>query len=96
MAGNKHDLSVQSDLEKITLPAAITDRIESIAKNVHDEWTRKKLAEGWKYGPFYDNKNKIHPSLVPYDELPESEKEYDRLTAITALKITVSLGFKIS
>ena len=34
--------------------------------------------------------------LVPYDELPESEKEYDRNTAIETLKLIIKLGYKIT
>ena len=38
---------------------------------------------------------KTHPCLVPYEELPECEKEYDRNTSIETLKLIMKLGFKI-
>jgi hypothetical protein len=37
-----------------------------------------------------------HPSLVPYEELLESEKEYDRATSLETLKVPLSLDYVIS
>jgi hypothetical protein len=53
------------------------------------------MAEGWRYGPERNDERKEHPCLVPYNELSESEKEYDRKTAIETLKAIGLLGFKI-
>jgi hypothetical protein len=39
-------------------------------------------------------KLKQHPSLVPYEQLPENEKEYDRKTALETVKTLISLGYK--
>lgn len=47
------------------------------------------------YGPARNDELKQHPGLVPYDELSESEKEYDRVTAMEALKAIYALGYKI-
>jgi ryanodine receptor 2 len=38
---------------------------------------------------------KAAPCLVPYDELPESEKAYDRDTSVETLKLITKLGFRI-
>ncbi len=38
---------------------------------------------------------KKHPCLVPYAELPESEKEYDRRMAEETIKAIVTLGYRI-
>ncbi|MCR5162371.1 MAG: hypothetical protein K6C06_11425, partial [Lachnospiraceae bacterium] len=35
------------------------------------------------------------PCLVPYDELPEREKDYDRMTAMETLKLIIKLGYEI-
>ena len=43
-----------------------------------------------------DDENKLHPDLVPYEDLPEDEKEYDRNTAQETLRLIMKLGFKIS
>ena len=68
---------------------------ETIAANVHEVWAAGRLAEGWKYGAERNDTEKRHPCLVPYNELPESEKEYDRNTAMETLKVIMKLGFKI-
>ena len=40
-----------------------------IAKQVHDEWAREKLNNGWRWGPVTDKANKIHRDLVPFEVL---------------------------
>ncbi|HNX66936.1 MAG TPA: RyR domain-containing protein [Bacteroidales bacterium] len=95
MAEKSHYKPAVSALDNILLPKSLTDNIDLIARSVHDEWARKRISEGWSYGPSQDISKKHHPSLVPYDELPENEKEYDRQTALTTLKTVVSMGFRI-
>jgi hypothetical protein len=51
------------------------------------------MAEGWTYGPERDDQTKKHPCLVPYDELPDSEKVYDRKAAMETLKAIAALGY---
>ena len=84
------------DLTNIELPKDLNALVEIVAKNVHEVWASERIKEGWTYGPIRDDKNKTTPCLVPYDELPESEKEYDRLTAFQTLKLVVKLGYKIT
>lgn len=45
----------------------------------HDNWVRFKVTNGWTLGPVKDEATKQHPLLVPYDELPESQKVKDHL-----------------
>lgn len=68
---------------------------ENIAENVHEVWAQSRIAEGWTYGQQRDDAKKEHPCLVPYDELPEIEKEYDRNTSQETLKVIMKLGFKM-
>ena len=68
---------------------------EEIAANVHDVWAAGRIAEGWTYGEVKDADKKTTPLLIPYDELPESEKEYDRNTALETLKLILKMGYKI-
>lgn len=49
------------------------------ASEQHDQWLEEKRASGWRYGPIKDSKAKTHPMLIPYQELPEYEKEKDSL-----------------
>jgi ryanodine receptor 2 len=70
--------------------------LERLAENTHDVWAATRIAQGWSYGPTRDDGNKRHPCLVPYSQLPESEKEYDRRTAAETLKAILTLGYQIS
>lgn len=45
----------------------------------HDEWSRVKLEDGWKYGPVKDPEAKEHPCLVPFDQLPADQQFKDHL-----------------
>lgn len=83
------------DTHDIELPAALRPLVEQMAKNVHEVWAQGRLDEGWTYGPVRNDAAKHHPCLVPYESLPESEKEYDRNTSIQTLKLILKLGFKI-
>ena len=84
------------DTRDIELPESLMALTERIAENVHDVWAVNKIKEGWTYGETKDLVNKTTPQLVPYSELPESEKEYDRNTAMETLRLIVKLGYKIS
>lgn len=53
----------------------------------HAGWTKHKLAEGWTYGPVKDAEKKTHPCLVPYNDLPETQKIKDRLFVNTVLEL---------
>lgn len=80
----------------VQLPEELNGLIEQMAENVHDVWAEARFAQGWTYGEQRDDKEKKHPCLVPYKELPEAEREYDRNTSIGTLKLILKLGFKIS
>ena len=83
------------DTSKITLPEGLLDLTEKIAENVHEVWAAGRMAEGWRFGPVKDFEKKTTPMLVPYEMLPESEKEYDRNTALETLKLIVKMGYSI-
>ena len=84
------------DTSKIELPEDILELTEKIAENVHENWSVGRIADGWTYGETRDDDKKTTPCLVPYSELSDSEKEYDRVTALQTLKLIVALGYKIS
>jgi hypothetical protein len=84
------------DTKNINLSKEILDLSETLAKNTHEVWSAGRIKVGWTYGEVRDDANKKHPCLVPYEDLSESEKEYDRNTAMETLKVIVSLGYKIS
>ena len=83
------------DISKITLTPEILELTERLAENAHDVWAVKRLAEGWTYGPKKDGDLKQTPLLVPYGELPDEEKQYDRDLALGTLKAILALGYRI-
>lgn len=83
------------DTSGVRLPRAVAELTELLAKNAHENWARKRIAEGWRHGPRRDDAKKEHPSLVPYEQLPDSEKEYDRATAMETVKTILALGYRI-
>lgn len=83
------------DTGAIELPKDLLELTEKIAENVHENWSLGRIADGWTYGQTRDDAKKTTPCLVPYSELTEKEKEYDRNTALETLKLIVALGYKI-
>ena len=83
------------DLSNIELPKELLELADAISKNVHEVWAKSRMDEGWTYGEVRDDARKHHPCLVPYEELPESEKDYDRNTSQETIKMIMSLGFRI-
>ena len=81
--------------DDIELPEALTPLVERLAEHVHDTWAQRRIEEGWTYGPERDDDAKTHPGLVPYEELSEAEKDYDRQTALETLKAVRVLGYAI-
>lgn len=84
------------DTTDVVLPEELEQLVEEMSKNVHDVWAETRIKQGWKYGEQRNDELKTHPGLVPYEDLPEEEKEYDRNTSIGTLKLIIKLGFKIS
>lgn len=83
------------DTSAVELSAELLELIEIIARNVHEVWAAGRIAEGWQWGEVRDDARRLHPCLVPYEELPESERNYDRHTALETLKLIQTLGFEI-
>ncbi len=83
------------DTSDVIVSDEIAALSEKLAENTHDVWARGRLDEGWTYGKTLDRDKKTHPLLVPYGELTESEKDYDRRTSLETLKVLQKLGFSI-
>jgi hypothetical protein len=84
------------DLTDVLLDDELLELTETIAENTHEVWAAERKKEGWSYGPLRDDRLKQNPDMVPYSDLPESEKEYDRRTAFDALRLAKKLGFNLS
>ena len=79
-------------LADVILNENIMAQLELVAENTHLIWAQGRYNEGWRYGPVRDDIKKETPCMVPYSELPESEKEYDRQTALIAIKAAIKFG----
>lgn len=80
----------------LSLPSDLLPLVEDMAKNVHEVWAQNRINDGWTYGPVRDDSKKTHTCLVPYEDLPECEKDYDRYTSQETLKYILASGFRIS
>ena len=78
------------ELSDVVIAEDLTELREAIAENAHDIWAEARKNEGWTYGPNRDDEKKQTPCLVPYNELPEQEKEYDREMALQTIKLVRS------
>lgn len=83
------------DTASVELPEELVKLTETLARNVHEVWAAGRMAQGWQWGPMRDDAKKQHPCLVPYEELPEAERDYDRHTALETLKTIQSLGYML-
>ena len=84
------------DTSDIALSTSLLNLLEKLAENTHEVWSATRIAQGWSYGPKRQDAAKQHPCLVPYSELPELEKEFDRATVRETLKAVVKLGYSIA
>ena len=83
------------DTTDVELSEELLQLVEMLAENTHEVWSKGRMEEGWTYGPVRNDELKQHPCLIPYSELPESEKEYDRNTSLETLKTIQKLGWTI-
>lgn len=83
------------DTSSVQLSDDLLELTEHLAENAHDNWAMLRVNQGWTWGSKRDDDAKKHPDLIPYGELPDSEKEYDRKSAMETLKAIIALGYKI-
>ncbi|MCX5697236.1 MAG: RyR domain-containing protein [Candidatus Omnitrophica bacterium] len=75
---DKIGYAVKKGSEKV--PVNFTSaEIEILGEMEHARWVIERLLDGWKLGEVKDTSNKISPYLVPWSELPDSIKEWDRI-----------------
>jgi hypothetical protein len=83
------------DTSNIEVPRDLLALADTLARNVHETWALERINQGWKYGTERNDAKKLHPCLVPYDDLPESEKKFDHITAMETIKVILGLGYDI-
>ena len=84
-----------ADTSGVAVTPDIVELTELLARNTHENWAHQRLSDGWRWGPVRDDARREHPCLVPYDDLPEEEREYDRRTALETLRLMLALGYRI-
>lgn len=84
------------DVSDIDLDEDLMELSEAIAENAHEIWADKRYKEGWRYGPQRDDVLLQHPDMIPYSELTEGEKYYDRDMALNTIRLVRKLGFNIT
>jgi ryanodine receptor 2 len=83
------------DTAGVALEPELLALTERLARHAHDVWARLRLEQGWRWGPTRDDARREHPALVPYEDLPETEKQADRETVLGTLQAIVALGYRI-
>ena len=84
------------DTSDVEVSEDILALAEKLAENTHEVWSQGKLDEGWVFGEELNREKKTHPLLIPYSELSESDKDYDRRTSLETLKLLIKLGYTIN
>lgn len=83
------------DTSKVQVPEQLLQLVELLAENVHEQWAQRRMQEGWSYGEQRDDSRLQHPGLVPYEELSEQEKDYDRTTAMETIRVILKQGYQV-
>ena len=92
----KNYVPLPMDTSDVQLPVELDELVEKLSKNVHEVWAESRISQGWRYGEERNDALKQHPCLIPYEDLPEVEKAYDRDTALGTLRLIAKLGFRIT
>lgn len=72
----------------------LRQHLELLAEEEHDGWMDHKLRNDWQPGP-RDDKNRRHDGLIPYRELPDPVKQFDRNSVEKFPQLVTSAGFRI-
>lgn len=83
------------DTSAIKVDSRVLKLVELLAEHAHDTWAEQRIREGWVYGKERCDKSRRHPCLIPYANLPDNEKQYDRNAAVGTIKAILALGFRI-
>jgi ryanodine receptor 2 len=83
------------ETDHIVLGGDLLELVELLAENAHDIWACQRLQDGWIFGPERCDASRHHPCLVPYAQLSEAEKAYDRIAVLGTVRAVLALGFKV-
>ena len=83
------------DTNHVHLDAQFHALVERLAENFHEVWAQSRIADGWRYGHNRDDSKKIHPCLLPFCEMDEAERCFDRIAAREFVRAILALGYRI-
>ncbi len=69
--------------------------VEVMAETLHAQWVAERRAAGWVGGPVRDVESKVTPYLVPYAELTDAVKEWDRQAVRAFSEVLAEAGLEI-
>ena len=90
-----YDIGPISDWEAPQTFIFTKEEGEILAEMEHERWMQEKITDGWSYGSERNDEKRIHPSMVPYEQLSDSEKEKDRDTVRNIPRILSLIDFQI-
>lgn len=93
---NQKYIPAPIDTSHVEVPRELTELGEYLAKNIHEIWAAQRLEQGWTWGEKRDDTLKHHPDLIPYEELTDAEKAYDRNTSMETIRLILALGYQIT
>ena len=78
-------------------PQQFAEEIELLAQAEHDRWNASKRQQGYTYAPGdkRDVEPRTHPCLLPWSELPEHERDKDRITVRAIPEFLETAGFRV-
>lgn len=83
------------DTSAVVLTTELLELCETLAAHAHDLWAQQRFLEGWQWGERRCDSTREHPCLVPYEALPETEKDYDRIAALGTVRALLALGYEV-
>jgi RyR domain len=89
-------LHVSPDFMSLIEPGeVVAPVIEALAETLHDAWYQEHKKQNWRCGPQRNEEAREHPLMRPFKDLPEPEKERNRLTARVTHAKLLDVGFRI-
>jgi len=70
--------------------------LDLLARLEHDRWSREKIDAGWRYAPRREPQDRIHECLIPWDEMPDDLRQYDRQYVQNLPELLFKTGYAIT
>jgi hypothetical protein len=71
------------------------DLCETLARYLHNKWYKERVDLGWNYGVKLSHKNKTHPMLLPWEQLPKQYRKIDTELPKVFIKTLNDIGYAV-